>query len=529
MEKFGFIKKKRTKFILAFISCVFSGIARLAISGVSGIIVYIFSYIRIKEGWVDMQYGNLIAPVMSLSLSLFSPLSGVLELRFGPIISILLSSIVIELCLFLFYLQQDIWLFYGITLLLGVGSGLSANILLKNICYYYPKKKGMINGVLMSIMGITSSFSSLLGEQIVNPNKIPAKDQDKNPYYPKEVAENVKYYFIFAMIAFPTFILLTIIFFYQYNPNCEEEEEGEKQNENNETSEKMEGMNEALMNKKKYQLSHSFYKKPSKANIKKVLKSFRFYRNLLITGLLPFYFSILTASFRVYIVMIGVDQKVIYYLGTAIGLIASLFGPIWAILVDKYGFQPIMKIIGFIISGMSIYFYFFIDKGYPFLVGFVITILSLIGIMMAMTPHLMNIFGMSNFLILMGFARIISEISSFSSAITSIVLAYFYKNAEDLKVPYQIVCVVGGALSIIGLVMIFYENDEKFVYDDENEENKYFKTEGDDNTVENETDKDKNYYNENASTILDPSNNTTYTGDNYEEKDIDKNDNDGNI
>ena len=213
MEKLGCIKKKRTKFILAFISCIFHGIASVAIMGVSGIRVYIFSYIRIKEGWVDMQYGNLMAPVMSLSLSLFSPLSGVLEVRFGPIISILISSIVMELCLFLFYLQQDIWCFYGITLLLGVGSGLSANILLKNICFYYPKHKGLINGILMSIMGITSSFSSLLGESIVNPEKIPAEDADINPYYPKEVAENVKYYFIFAMIAFPSFILLTIIFF----------------------------------------------------------------------------------------------------------------------------------------------------------------------------------------------------------------------------------------------------------------------------------------------------------------------------
>ena len=485
MEKLGFIKKKRTKFILAFLSCIFSGIAHVAVSGVSGIRVYIFSYIRVKEGWVDMQYGNLMAPVMSLSLSLFCPLSGVLEVRFGPIISIIISSIVIELCLFLFYLQQDIWCFYGITLLLGVGSGLSANILLKNICFYYPEKKGMINGILMSIMGITSSFSSLLGEYIVNPKKIPAKDADKNPYYPEEVAENIKYYFIFAMIVFPSFILLTIIFFYRYNPNCEEEEKGEKQIENNENLEIKEG---ELMNNKNNKPLHSFYKKPSKTKVKKVLKSFRFYRNLLITALLPFYFSILSSSFRIYIVMIGVPQTVIFYLGTGIGLIVALVGPIWAILVDKFGFQPIMKIIGFITLGMSIYLFIFIDQGYPYLVGFIIAILSIVGIMMAMTPHLMNIFGMSNILVIMGFSRIISEISSFSSALISIVLAIFYKNAFELKVPYQIVCLEGSVLSFIGLVLIFFENDEKFDYGDENEENKYFIKKGDDNTVEKEKD-----------------------------------------
>ena len=248
-------------------------------------------------------------------------------------------------------------------------------------------------------------------------------------------------------------------------------------------------MNKALMNKKNDQKLHSFYKKPSKTKIKKVLKSFRFYRNLLITSLLPFYFSILSSSFRIYIVMIGVPQSVIFFLGTGIGLTVALVGPIWAVLVDKFGFQPIMKIIGIIITGMSIYLFIFIDQGYPFLIGFIITILSLVGIMLAMTPHLMNIFGMSNILVIMGFSRIISEISSFSSALISIVLAIFYKNAFQLKVPYQIVCLEGCILSFIGLVLIFFENDEKFDYGDENEAIKYFIKKDDDNTVEKEINK----------------------------------------
>ena len=129
--------------------------------------------------------------------------------------------------------------------------------------------------------------------------------------------------------------------------------------------------------------------------------------------------------------------------------------------------------------------------------------------MSATTPHLMNVFGMSNFLLIMGFALLFNQISSFSAALISIIISIFYKNAFELKVPYQIVCLEGGVLSFIGLVMVFYENDEKFVYGDENEENKYFIKNGDNNTVEKENDKDKNYYNENAGSILAPSNNTT--------------------
>ena len=107
----------------------------------------------------------------------------------------------------------------------------------------------------------------------------------------------------------------------------------------------------------------------------------------------------------------------------------------------------------------------------------------------------------------MGFALLFNQISSFSAALISIVISIFYKNAFELKVPYQIVCLEGGVLSFIGLVMVFYENDEKFVYGDENEENKYFIKNGDNNTVEKENDK-------NAGTILAPSNNTTIDANN---------------
>ena len=118
MEKLKCIKRKRTQFILAFISGIFNGIASASIMGIGGIAVYIVLYIHYDQKWVDMQYGNLMGPVMNLSLSLFSTLSSPLETKCGPIISIIISSAVIELSVFLFYLQQNIWYFYGITIFL---------------------------------------------------------------------------------------------------------------------------------------------------------------------------------------------------------------------------------------------------------------------------------------------------------------------------------------------------------------------------------------------------------------------------
>ena len=124
MEKFGCIKKKPIKFIVSIISYFFYALGFGILPGISAINGYILSYIHHENNWVDHQQGILMIILMSFSLSLFSPLSGLLEIKCHPIISIIISSSIIEICLFLYFLQQNIWFFYGITLFAGIGTGL---------------------------------------------------------------------------------------------------------------------------------------------------------------------------------------------------------------------------------------------------------------------------------------------------------------------------------------------------------------------------------------------------------------------
>ena len=407
MEKLGCIKKKKAKFILSLFSAIFYILGQGVLLASSGIGVYILSYIHHKDHWVDMQYGNLMMPLMTLFLSLFSPLSGSLEKIFGPIISLLISSIVVEICLFLFYIQRNIWMFYSITLLSGFGVGISANIVIKNACFYYPDKKGLISAGIMSFAGISASIYILVGEYLINPEKEGVIDQDTEPYYSEEISERVKNYFVFAMIILPILTLLSLLLFYKYNPNCEEEEndkknykksgdnEKENEDENKEDEEKEEKVElKDVFIKKNRKEFNSFYKPSPSKNIKIALKSFRFWRNVLIAGATPFWISFIHSSYRAYVVMLGVDTNVIFFLGSGLAFAGFLLGPIWAALVDKFGFHPIMKIIGFICSGMSIYFYFFMDNKLFYTIGIVICISTLTGIMSAVTPHLMQIYGM---------------------------------------------------------------------------------------------------------------------------------------
>ena len=457
MQKLGIIKKKKTKFILSFFSGIFYSLGQGALFGSGGLSVYILSYIHHKDKWVDIQYGNLMTPVILLFRSLFSPLSDPLEKLWGPIISLLISSIIVEICLFLFYFQRNIWIFYSITLLSGFGVGTSANITIKNACSYYPEKKGLINACIISIIGISTALYALVGEALINPNKEGVIDENTDPYYSEEVSQNVKKYFIFAIIVLPIGTVLSILFFYKYDSNCEnEEKEKDEENEEIKEIEEKKELKDAFINKKEQDKDlNSFNKQAKGKNIKKALKSFRFWRNILIASIMPFWIFLIHSSFRPYVVMLGVDTNIIFFLGSGLTIIGYLVGPVWAFLVDKFGFQPIMKIIGFLCLSMSVYFYFFIGNKLFYPIGLIFTVSSTVGIMSALIPHLMHVFGMRYFLTIGGFAKLFNELSGFIAALTSIIFSVFFKNASDLLFPYRITISIGGIICILGLILFF--------------------------------------------------------------------------
>jgi len=507
MEQLVYIKTKKTKFILALLSGIIYILGQGVLLGSCGIYVYILSYIHYKYDWVDLPYGNLMMPLMTFCMSLFSPLSGTLEKIYGPIISMLISSIIVEICFFSYYLQRNIWAFYIITLISGFGSGISSNIVIKNACFYYPEKKGFISVGILSFTALSASISVYIGENIINPDK-EDRVNPYLPYYSEKVANRSKNYFIFAMIVFPIFTLISLLLFYKYNPICElEENENKIDNEDeNEENGKNEELKDALVqqNNNKKALN-TFYKPNHFKNIKKALKTFRFWRNILIAGLIPFWISFINTSYRAYVVMLGVDQDSIVYLASGIAFGGFILSPIWALFVDVFGFKPIMMVIGFISSGMSIYFYKYMEDKFFYVVGVIIVNIVFFGVMSSVYPHLMHVYGITYFLTIGGFARLFNDLSVFIAAFISILISVYNQMPNELVRPYKNMVLAGGCLSVVGLVLIFFENDEKFDYGDENEEKKIITSGGEEQPTES-FERQKKFINENASAILDPNN-----------------------
>ena len=504
MDIFFKIKSKRNKFILSTLSTLLYLLGYSIVMESGNFSVYFISYIHYKEEWVDMQYGNLMRPVFQLFLSLFSPLSGTMENLFGPRISILASTIVIEITFLFLYLQRNIWIFYILTFFLGLGTGISANISIKNCCFYYPKRKGFISATLMSAAATIGSLYTLLGEKIINPDREEVIDIKKDPYYRESVSERSKYYFLIGMILIPLGNAISIFLFYRYDPSFEIEDdtksinkEKEKENtevekienkidtikgpllegsneENTEKDKENENKNEENKEKKEeiLDVSNSFYKSSDNAGVKKALKDWRFWRNIFISGVMPFGLLFIFAVYRAYASLLGVNGKVVGTLAGATNIIGSLLNPIWAFFADKYGFQPVMKIVSVCVIALQLYFIIFMDSQVFFIIGLYISSVFRGGVIACITPHIMHIYGLRYYLTLGGLSRLFNQIINFIIAMISIIISFWNKHYDELLKPYRIVCFIGVIFGIIGFVLVYYETDKKFNFDEVKNEKK---------------------------------------------------------
>ena len=279
MEHFIQINFHKTKFILSLISAILYQMGSSLVTTIGNFCVYFISYIYYKntEQKINMQFGNINGPIILLLLSSFSPLSGLFEKKIGSKLTLILSSSIVEICLIAYYFQRNLWLFYIISVFIGIGNGLSAGVPIKNACRYYPKKKGLINSIIICLGGLISSLYAFLGEKIINPGKEGIINKETNPFYPPKVADNANKYFFFAMITFPVLIILSLFLFYKFVPGNEE---------GNTLIEKNMKDNDKI------------------TNTKEIIKTYRFWRNIIIVGLMPFWAYFLNSTYRAYAPMI---------------------------------------------------------------------------------------------------------------------------------------------------------------------------------------------------------------------------------
>ena len=125
--------------------------------GISQYSVYITSYFHHQKIDIDMQYGNLIMPIFMVSNSIFAPLAGFIEKKIGLYFTLILSSSLLELDIFLFMNQTSLLK----SALLIIFSGFSNNIgmAVQEEIYIFIFQKKRISWFYITILFNFSSYN----------------------------------------------------------------------------------------------------------------------------------------------------------------------------------------------------------------------------------------------------------------------------------------------------------------------------------------------------------------------------------
>ena len=433
-------RSKKTNFIFCIISSAVLSIGFGSILVLGNFNVYIASYIHDQEGqkYVNLQYGNLMVPLLTFAMTCFTPISGPIEKKIGPKLTIILGEIIISVFLIFFYIQKNIWFTYFICFGVGFGYSIVNMIPVKNLCFYYPKYKGLISTSIPGIGIISSGIFNIVGEIIINPEGETAE----GGFYSKEIGENHKKIFLYILFLSIICTIICIVFFVKYDPSFETIE---VQNQN---------QNETDNNTKIIKDENYYY------NLKKIFKNYRIWLIAAFGAFASFSVGFVLNTFRAFVSLTQTDKgdgEIIQYLGAFIILCLCVFAPLWGFLSDKFGFRIVIVIITFLGIIDSVGLSFFLDQKIMYRILICLGGIIMSGLIASIGPHVMGVFGIKYALELNGIVGIFSGIISLAGAITSFIFGVKWENPKDIIEPYRVVFIIGSILNILAFILQWFE------------------------------------------------------------------------
>ena len=471
----------KSRFVSAFIaSCgILMGMA--FIYPVGNFSVYLTSYIHLKDSYVTMHYGLFLNLIFAFSTTFGMSIGGLLEHKIG-FISTTLTGLCVILVGDIFFIRiQNIWLCYALTFIMGTGSGIANSLTGKNLALFKPKIKALLISIMAAFAVIFSGVFATLGEKIISPKGYTLSQGEE--FYPANICKRTYLYFLSGFIVLPFAAVIFLLFIVEYKKEYSKDSivVEERINEENEEKEKVEESEEKeninLKNERKGEnnikedediIDFEIKSMSKKKSIKKVFKTFRFWRLAFIQLFITFSFSFILGTGRTFGALIGINGTSLQYLMLLQSGALILIGPILGFISDKKGPLPLVRISAVICIIPGILLTFFTDKTPIFISSFVISILGLICGLIGFAPFMMEIYGIQESVIIGGAINVFAKISEIISTVSAFVISQLYTNDEIIK-PYKIMYLSGAICCGISFVLLLFENDKKFVYDEDKE------------------------------------------------------------
>jgi OFA family oxalate/formate antiporter-like MFS transporter len=383
----------------------------------------------------------------------FSPLVAIIEEKIGVKYVSLISTIIIIITNIFLYHSTNIFYIYGYMVLYGLFNSMNYMPLIKNCLFYFPNKKGLINGFILFGYGTSSLIYNSIADYLINPS---FKQIDSNTgFFDKEISNNVKKYLMFFNLFNGILSVFGFLILFEYKEN-----ETDKNN-NNDDNAVNKNLKENLNEKKEnnFSVKDAFYQ---------AIKGIQLYQLWAMSTFLQIVSFTVTNTFRSFGEQCLMPEYFLSILTKTYSILNGLSRLIWGFLFDKFSFKYLYSVC--MLTQVFVSSFIFFSVKYQFLFFLLLCLQSIVvsGKISLNITMFTKVYGIKHFSFIYSIS---TAVGGFCHLLGPIIIKIVVKNVED----YEKLFIGGGICCVILEIILINFSEEPFKYKmngDENENGK---------------------------------------------------------
>ncbi len=408
--------------------------------GFGNYIPYLRSYIHYNGNDIEDKYLYFIGPIGIAISDILPIVVNYLDNFYGTRFLLLISMFLLLISQLLFYNQitKFKWLIFAYVLF-GISKSLTYLPLMKNCWKYYPNKKGLITGLILSAFGLSAFVFITICDEMVNPKNLP----QQNKLYPKEIANK---FIDFIQLYIYLIIIIGIIVIILVFPY--EEENFESKVKDNDylpigsplvPDDPDNGKENLSLSSQSFEITKE-KKKEIYPTLSECICSQQFLICLITVGCTTIFGFLLSNTYRNFGKIKINEEKPLKYLSKFYTLINTFGRILWGIILDKFGFTIPYFIVCLIQIICSAFFYISANSIYTYFIVCCFGAFSFAGHVTLFPNAINKKFGVENSVVLLGICGIFTAISCLLGPILTKVII---KEVSDYMIVYFITCGTG--------------------------------------------------------------------------------------
>ena len=438
-DKIEYSTKEKCLYILKGVTSIFSSIIQLfgyfSILSLGYTTIYLISIRQYYNQNLNFSYTYCLIPLINISFSLMAPISGYIKNKYKGKILIILSNSILCLSAVIMYFSKSIYLDYILMILNGFGMAIGFNVTKINAISFFPKKKSLVCGIINLFPNFLSCILIMYNEVFILSNK-PEYPSINNADYKNYIFINYQNLIIFEIGILIFTCLFSFLLYLQNNPKETikfgfNEIIKEEDNKINEIEIKMK-------TNKKNIIKNAIY---DKRTIKLIIMVLLFFPTI----------NLITNALRM-------DQHYYFMFGGLFNIVGCISCIIFGLLGDFIEFRILFIILAALVSLTSIFYIIYFDGEFILFLETILVSLIYNGFNIIFDSHIINIYGIDNFIEIWGYIRPSEGISHILGIILNSIIEI---NNPIYKIIYAFTCLS----SLISLGIGLFETEEKFNYD----------------------------------------------------------------